>query len=170
MAAKITDLGYPIEEQEILRVARVAASVGRPHVAKALIKKGYFSTVAEVFQTLLNRDKPGYVPHYKLTPAEVIALIRQAGGISVLAHPGLVGKDQQVRQIIDLGIDGLEVYHPKHDAAAVERYRILAQDHELLVSGGSDYHAIPGRFPEKLGEFIVPNSVANVFVDRISGL
>jgi predicted metal-dependent phosphoesterase TrpH len=170
MAAKITDLGYPIEEQDILEAAQGAASVGRPHVAKALIKKGYFTSVADVFHSLLSQDKPGYVPHYKLAPGEVIDLIRQAGGVSILAHPGLVGNDQQVRDIIDSGIDGLEVYHPQHDAVAVDRYLSLAQGQGLFVTGGSDYHAIPGRFPERLGEFLVPDNVAELFVSRISGL
>jgi predicted metal-dependent phosphoesterase TrpH len=170
MAAKITALGYPIAEQDIVEVARGSTSVGRPHVAKALIEKGYFTSVSDVFHSLLNRDKPGYVPHYKLTPSEVIGLISQAGGVSILAHPGLVGNDQQVRYIIESGIDGLEVYHPKHDVEAVDRYLSLAQDQRLLVTGGSDYHAIPGRFPERLGEFLVPNNVANLFVSQISGL
>ncbi len=167
MAMKITELGYPIDEGEILAVAKGAAA-GRPHVATALVEKGYFASVAEVFQTLLNYDKPGYVPHYKMTPDEVIALIRQAGGVSVLAHPGLVGNDQQVQQMIETGIDGLEVYHPQHDGAATAKYLALAQNHGLLISGGSDYHAISGRFPEKLGEFSVPESIAKAFLDRIN--
>lgn len=167
MATKLNALGYPVEEDHIFHIARDAASVGRPHVAKALVEKGYFPTIAEVFHALLNRDKPGYVPHYKLSPIEVISLIVQAGGIPILAHPGLVGDDKMVKHMIDSGIAGLEVYHPRHDAAAIERYSLVCEEYGLLISGGSDFHAIPGRYPEALGIFQVPTLVAETFISKL---
>lgn len=160
MAQKLTTLGYPVEVSHILQIAREATAIGRPHVAKALVENGYFATVSEVFEALLNRDKPGYVPHYKLTPQEAIQLIHEAGGIAVLAHPGLVGDDKQVSMVIDSKVDGLEVFHPKHDAAAILLYSALAQQYGLLITGGSDFHGIPGRFPERLGQFLIPESAA----------
>lgn len=169
MTAKITALGYPVTEREVIRAAQGAASLGRPHLAKVLVEKGYFAAVADAFDVLLGRDKPGYVPHYKLTPAAVVEVIHQAGGIAVLAHPGLVGDDRRVQAAIDLGIEGIEVYHPQHDAAAIDRYLALAALRDLLVTGGSDYHAIPGRFPERLGEFPVPDRVAALFIGRLGG-
>lgn len=164
MTAKLSDLGYPITVEDIMHIVQDTASVGRPHVAQVLVNKGYFTSINEVFDNLLNHDKPGYVPHYKLSPQEVIHLLREAGGISVLAHPGLVGNDQLVISMIDYGVDGLEVFHPRHDAVAIERYCQLAKKHNLVMTGGSDFHAIPGRYPEKLGSFVMPNSSAKTLI------
>lgn len=168
MADKLCSLGYQISEQEILRHAKQATSVGRPHVAKALVEKGYFATVGEVFDALLSHDKPGYVPHYKLTPFQVISLIRAAGGVPILAHPGLIGNEEEVEKLILGGIAGLEVYHPEHAPGDVERYRLIVKERSLMATGGSDYHAIPGRFPEKLGVFCPPPEVAAAFLAKIN--
>lgn len=170
IADKLCALGYQISEEEILGNARHAASVGRPHVAKALVEKGYFATISEVFDTLLGHDKPGYVPHYKLTPLQVISLIREAGGVPILAHPGLIGNDEEVEKLILGGIAGLEVYHPEHSPDDVDRYRLIVKERSLLATGGSDYHAIPGRSPEKLGVFCPPPAVAAAFLSQINRL
>lgn len=160
MVAKLTKLGYPLSVDRVMAIAGDTSAVGRPHVAAALVERGYFPDIATVFEAVLSHDRPGYVPHYKLSPAESIALIKGAGGLAVLAHPGLVGDDAVVRKVIDLGIDGLEVYHPMHASAATAKYAALAATHRLAVTGGSDFHALPGRFPEQLGVFTVPGELA----------
>ncbi|MDT8901380.1 PHP domain-containing protein [Anaeroselena agilis] len=160
MVAKLADLGYPVAYDRVLAIAGASSSVGRPHVAHALVEEGYFPDVAAVFDTVLERGKPGYVPHYKLTPAGTVALIKNAGGLAVLAHPGLVGDDAVVRAMLELGIDGIEAYHPSHDKEATARYLAMADEYGLAVTGGSDFHGIPGRFPETLGEFVVPGDLA----------
>lgn len=160
MVAKLSKLGYPVSLDRVCFHAGETSAVGRPHVAAALVERGYFPDTAAVFDTLLGRDRPGYVPHYKLTPAQTVEIIKAAGGIAVLAHPGLVGDDAIVDEVIARGIDGLEVYHPKHDTAATARYAALAAARRLAVTGGSDFHAIPGRFPEQLGVFTVPGELA----------
>lgn len=157
---KLVALGFNITYQEVLDIAGAATSIGRAQISKTLVAKGYFSTVGDVFEKLLAKGGPAYVPHDKLSPAGVIALIRKAGGIAVLAHPGLVGDDQVVLEVIQTGIDGLEVYHPRHDAKQTEQYLELARRHRLLVTGGSDFHGIPRRFPETLGVVTVPASLA----------
>lgn len=157
---KLVSLGFNITYQEVLDIAGQATSIGRAQISKTLVAKGYFPTVGAVFEKLLIKGGPAYVPHDKLSPADVIALIKNAGGTAVLAHPGLVGNDQVVLDVIRAGIDGLEVYHPRHDAEQTEQYLELARRYRLLVTGGSDFHGIPGRFPETLGLVAVPASLA----------
>lgn len=161
MIAKLQQLGYSITYQRVLELAGSATAIGRPHIAKALVEKEFFSTISEVFIALLDKNGPAYVPHYKLTPKQVIELIKKAGGIAVLAHPGLIGNDDIVLDIIHSGICGLEVYHPKHDEKQTQKYLNMAHQHDLLITGGSDFHAIPARFPQKLGIFTVPATLAS---------
>ncbi|MBP2642210.1 MAG: hypothetical protein H6Q67_97 [Firmicutes bacterium] len=153
MVTKLNSLGYEISYDSVLKIAGEATSIGRPHIAAALIDAKYFSNVADVFDVLLEKRKPAYIPHYKMSPAETIQLIVRAGGVPVLAHPGLVGNDAIVMEIIALGIQGIEVYHPSHNPSQVSRYLQLATEHNLLVTGGSDFHGIAGRVPERLGEY-----------------
>lgn len=160
MVAKLVKLGYPVSYDRVMTIAGDTSSVGRPHVAAALVEKGYFRDVEAAFAAVLSHDKPGYVPHYKLTPAETITLIKQAGGLPVLAHPGLVGDDAVVAAVLAMGVAGLEVYHPMHSPAEVAKYRELAERQGLIVTGGSDFHGMPGRFPERLGLFSVPSELA----------
>lgn len=159
MVEKLNQLGYDISYSQILAIAGQAKSVGRPHIAKALVAGGFFETVSEAFEFALAKNGPAYVPHYKLTPAQVIKLIGQVGGIAVLAHPGLVGDDALVMELIKAGIRGLEAYHPEHDQTATQKYLALANKYNLKITGGSDFHAIPGRYPEKLGMFTVPAAI-----------
>jgi len=154
--AKLNQLGYSITYLRVLELAGQVTSIGRPHIAKALVEKSYFSTVSDVFTTLLDTNGPAYIPHYKLTPKQVIQLIKRAGGVPVLAHPGLVGNDRIVLDIIDAGIAGLEVYHPKHDEEQIQKYLKMAHKYQLAITGGSDFHGIPSRFPHKLGIFTIP--------------
>lgn len=160
MIAKLHQLGYAVTYQRVLELAGHATAIGRPHIAKALVEKGFFPTVSDVFITLLNKNGPAYVPHYKLTPKQAIELIKKSGGIPVLAHPGLIGNDDIVLDIIDSGICGLEVYHPKHTEEQIQKYLAMANHYRLTITGGSDFHAIPARFPHKLGIFTVSAALA----------
>lgn len=165
MIYKLNLLGYVIDYQRVLEIAKQATSLGRPHLAKALIEKGYFSNISDVFTILLNKNAPAYVSHYKLTPLQVITLIKKAGGIPVLAHPGLVGNDTIVLDLINVGILGLEVYHPTHNELQTQKYLDIARQHHLLVTGGSDFHGIPTRFPERLGLFTIPATFAEILIN-----
>lgn len=152
----LVKLGYNITYEQVMNIADNATAVGRPHIAKALVEKKYFSSITEVFETLLYKNGPAYVPHYKLSPQLVIKLIEKCGGIPVLAHPGLIGDDNILFEILKLGIKGLEVYHPAHDAIQTQHYRSIAIKNNLVVTGGSDFHANPDRYPDKLGMFPIP--------------
>lgn len=162
--AKLNQLGYLIDYDRVVEFAGQSTAIGRPHVAEVLVENGYFKTVDEVFKVLLANDGPAYVPHYKLTPEQAIKLIEQAGGIAVLAHPGLIGDDNLVLKMIQAGMRGLEVFHPEHDHAMTCKYLDLANKYNLKITGGSDFHAIPGRYPEKLGIF----TISAALVDTLS--
>lgn len=150
---KIAALGYHITVEQCDPKNR---AVGRPHVAKALVKKGYFASVEDAFETLLKRGKPGYEPQPKLSPEESVQLLHQAGGIAVLAHPAEIEDLLLVNKLLaNIPFDGIEVYHPSADEK-MQRYLIcLADKYKLLTSGGSDFHGVEGRFPEQLGVFKV---------------
>lgn len=160
MVKKLNALGYAVNYDRILKIAGQATAIGRPHVAKALVESGYFNQVGDAFPGLLEKNGPAYVPHYKMSPEFAIRLVECAGGIPVIAHPGLIGDDTVVLHLIQEGAKGLEVYHPKHDQFQTDKYLRMTQAHNLLVTGGSDFHGITGRFPERLGEFTVPETLA----------
>lgn len=161
MVDKLNKLGYAIEYSRVLAIAGQATAVGRPHIAKALLENNYFSSVADVFTQVLSANGPAYVPHYKLTPEQVIRLITAAGGMAIVAHPGLIGNDRLVVDLIKAGVHGLEVYHPEHDQVMTSKYLAIAQKYNLKITGGSDFHAIPGRYPDKLGIFTVSAKIVD---------
>lgn len=149
MLAKLDGLGYHIEVEACDPKNR---AVGRPHVAKALVAAGYFNTVQEVFDALLHRGGPAYVPQPKLAPEEAVQLIHEAGGIAVLAHPSELSDGTLPERLLRaVPFDGVEVYHPSADKKAQTKWLQLAQELQLLVGGGSDFHAIPDRYPTELG-------------------
>ena len=149
MLAKLDGLGYHIEVEACDPKNR---AVGRPHVAKALVAAGYFNMVQEVFDALLHRGGPAYVPQPKLAPEEAVQLIHEAGGIAVLAHPSELSDGTLPERLLRaVPFDGVEVYHPSADKKAQAKWLQLAQELQLLVGGGSDFHAIPDRYPTELG-------------------
>lgn len=163
MVDKLCVLGYQVSETEVLTLAGESKSISRSHVARILVKKGYFASIREAFDALLKKGQPAYVPHYRLEPEEIISLIKEAGGTPVLAHPGLVGDDDLVEQLCQSGIEGLEAFYPTHEAADTERYVKLAEKYGLLISGGSDFHGYPTRFPQELGIFTIEDALAEKF-------
>lgn len=153
MLEKLHNLGYEIEVEACDPNNR---AVGRPHVAKALVAKGYFETVQDVFDALLHRGGPAYVPQPKLAPDEAVDLIHKAGGIAVLAHPSELSDGNLPEYLVsNFAFDGIEVYHPSADEADQEKWLALAKKYNILVSGGSDFHGISDRFPTELGIFEV---------------
>lgn len=160
MVRKLQAIGYPLTEKDVLEVAGKTESIGRAHIAQAMVNKGFFSRLGEVFDAVLGKRGPAYVPHYRMRPEEIIRLIKAAGGIAVVAHPFLIGDDQIVLRLIRQGIDGIEVFHPKHTVEISEKYKQMALENKLLITGGSDYHAIPTRYPTRLGEFTIDDGYA----------
>lgn len=147
MAQKMADLGLPVTMADVQAEAGEDADViARPHFAQALMKKGIVSSVKEAFDRYLATGKPLYLPKQVLTPKDAIALLRAAGGVAVMAHPGLVPlADEALAARIaalasEAGLDGIEAYYSQHSPAQTERFLALADRLVLLVTGGSDFH------------------------------
>jgi 3',5'-nucleoside bisphosphate phosphatase len=153
---RLAALDVPVDVDEVLATAGPGV-VGRPHVAAALIRLGHVRSMDDAFKRFLGARAEAFVPRPAFHPAEAIAMIGEAGGVSVLAHPGAAVPDGMVRELVAAGLDGIEVWHPQHGPALLKRYRELAAELDLLVTGGSDYHG-PGRHTD-LGDLKVPASV-----------
>jgi predicted metal-dependent phosphoesterase TrpH len=139
MVARLRKAGVTIDAEEVLRLAG-DGTVGRPHVARILLKHGYVSTMAEAFSRYIGPKNPGFVPGSPLPPSEVIRVIRHSGGVPVLAHPIYLNRDDLIDRFVDEGLAGLEVYHSGHTPEAIRRFEQIAQRLGLLKTGGSDYH------------------------------
>lgn len=139
MLFRLSDLGFPLDFGEIQKIAGEGV-IGRPHLAVAMVNEGYVTNVHEAFSRFLGKGAPAYVPREKMSLREAIQLIKEVKGIPVLAHPGLLGSFQLVRQIIDCGIMGIEVEYPEHIPSQKEYLLRLCRDHGLIPTGGSDFH------------------------------
>lgn len=147
---KLRGLGYVLTNEEVLaeadRRSNNIAVVGRPHIAQALIRKGYVASVDQAFATLIGEGKPAYARRDTLPPGQAVDAIHHAGGVAILAHPvQLHPRDKDhlaaiLRRAVDLGIDGVETRHSDHEPDVVQRLTELADDLGLLTTGGSDYH------------------------------
>lgn len=136
---KLQDLGLPIRKAEVEKITK-GESVGRPHIAQVLVNKGVVRSIREAFDYYIGAGAPAYVPRYKITPEEGIDLVRKAGGVAVLAHPGIYGLDKGIAQWVNAGLQGIEVSHSEHTLEDEKRYRELANEYGLLMTGGSDFH------------------------------
>lgn len=170
MVAKLQQLGYDVSETEVLTLAGSSKSISRSHIGRVLVKKGYFPSIREAFDALLAKGQPAYVPHYRLEVREIVDLVKAAGGTPVLAHPKLVGDDALVERICQSGIEGLECFYPRHNEEDTQRYLAMADRYGLLVSGGSDYHGFPTRYPTELGVFTIEDQWAEKFYRPVQKL
>ena len=139
MVKRLAQAGVRIDAEEVLELAG-EGTVGRPHVARVLLKHGYIATVAEAFQRYIGEGHPGFVPGSPLPPARIIRLIRGAGGIPALAHPVYLKRDELIDRFAREGLVGLEVYHSGHTPDRVRHYEQIADRLKLLKTGGSDAH------------------------------
>lgn len=120
--------------------------LGRPHIAEAMIQKGFVSSIGEAFDKYLGTDRPAYVDKYRMESHEAIRTILSAGGIPVLAHPALIKfkADESLENLIGrlkaMGLKGMEVFYPEHSAALTDAYTACAKRHGLLITGGTDFH------------------------------
>jgi predicted metal-dependent phosphoesterase TrpH len=141
LLAEDFDISWP----DVLEHARPGASLGRPHMADALVRKGIVATRDEAFADILSSRSRYYVGHYAIDARRAIRLVRDAGGVPVMAHPlahrrGRVVSDSVIAELAAVGLGGIEVFHPDHDDANVRRAQELADQLGLLVTGSSDYH------------------------------
>ncbi|MEK8131937.1 PHP domain-containing protein [Paenibacillus filicis] len=145
---KLQALGMEITMADVLAsvslLRREGDTVGRPHIADALVRKGYVGSMAEAFERYLGKGAAAYANPPRITPFEALVWIREAGGAPVLAHPGLYGCDELIPTLAAQGLAGLEVYHADHTPEQETAYAAMAQRHGLLVTAGSDYHGERG--------------------------
>ncbi len=141
MVARLKDLGVGqhISADDVFEHAQTA-SVGRPHLAAVMYEKGIVGSAREAFDRYISEDGPAYVAYATMTPEQGVALIREAGGVAVFAHPMSTQKDEIIPGLVDAGLQGIEAYYPSHPVVTIDFYESLAKRYGLVVTGGSDYH------------------------------
>ena len=139
MVARLNKLRVPLSAEAVFALANCRAP-GRPHVARALGRAGFCANLDEAFERFLKKNRPAWVPKFKMSAGEAINLIHQGQGVAVLAHPGLNRTDRVIPGMVKAGLDGIECFHSKHSTAMSERYLEIADKYHLLVTGGLDCH------------------------------
>jgi predicted metal-dependent phosphoesterase TrpH len=163
--ARLREMGMPLDSGRLKEIAG-NGSVGRPHIATALLEAGHVGSLGEAFGRYLARGKQAYVGRERLEAAEAGVVIKQAGGIPVLAHPAKLGGPQAIEQILDDGMEGVEVYHTDHTAMDVEMLLGIAKRRDLLVTGGSDSHGPYSEKPVAVGSLDIPEWVGEQVLAR----
>ena len=154
MVEKLNSAGIGVRAEDVFKLAG-RGTVGRLHLAQAMLKTGQVKNFKEVFNKYIGFAKPCYAPHEKFSAQEAMEFLSQVGGVPVLAHPGIMNKDEYIPELMKYGLRGLEVYHTDHGAAAVRRYEELAERYSLLKTGGSDCHGM-GKGKPLIGTVRVP--------------
>ena len=156
MVSKLESLGIHIKWQRVQEIAG-SGSIGRPHIAQAMLEKGYITSLKEAFTKYISRGGPAYVEREKMTPVEAVELILQAKGLPVLAHPFTINDPETL--VVELkvaGLVGIEAYYNGYTADEISRLVNLADKHGLIASGGSDYHGLDASSETMIGGVDVP--------------
>lgn len=175
MIGRLNHLGFKISEEEVREVVG-RGQPGRPHLARAMMKKGVVNSIDEAFDRYLGNGQPAYVQKYRLPYRQAIETILRAGGIAVLAHPGLLELPAEadlalLQRLKRAGLGGIEAYYPRHSAEAAARYRRLAQKLALLITGGTDFHGdiTPDiQLGSARGGFSVPYEIYRALAARLA--
>ena len=141
MVARLNELNVPLKAEAVFALAN-CRSPGRPHVARALVQAGHCKSHDQAFERFLKKGRPAWVPKAKMSALQAIELIHQAGGLAVMAHPGLNRTDEVIPDLVDAGMDGIECFHTKHSNSTARHYLDMADHFKLLVTGGSDCHGL----------------------------
>lgn len=152
---KLKAFNITIEAEEVFRLAGNNASVGRLHIAQAMLNAGAAKSMKEIFEKYIGFLKPCYVPYTKFSPEEAIQIILRVGGVPVLAHPDLMGHDGYIDEFVGYGLRGIEVYHTDHRPSVAKRYEEIAKRLNLVMTGGSDCHGM-GKGRILMGTVKVP--------------
>lgn len=160
IVARLADLGAPLDFADV--AARAAGSIGRPHIADALVAAGHARDRQDAFDRFLGDDGPATVPHRRLSPEEAVRLVADSGGAPALAHPASLrlapeGLSSLLARLAAAGLRGVEVYRPDHEPERRDAYAALARRHDLVATGGSDFHRpADGLLPGDTGEPPLP--------------
>ena len=154
IVGKLNDLNIPLTIESVLDQAG-EGSVGRPHIAHALVEEGHTESYHEAFSKYIGFGKPAYQKKYQVSPQAAIDLISAAGGLSFIAHPGNSIDEKLLSELIAVGVDGIEVIHPSHSPERVAHYNGIVSEYFLLASGGSDFHGGKRNDGELLGQYCI---------------
>ena len=166
MVAALNKLGIPLKAESVFALAN-CKSPGRPHVARALVKEGLIGSLDQAFEKYLKKGRPAWIPKTKMSALESVELIHQAGGLAVMAHPGLNRTDEIIPALVDAGLDGIECFHTKHSTAMAERYLEIAEKYHLLVTGGSDCHGF-SKVKPLIGTVKLPYDHVQKMKDKVA--
>ena len=178
IAERLLSLGMPIDVESVLlaAAARPGSSVGRPQVARELVKRGYVASVQEAFELWLATGRPAFIARTGPSPSAIVDTLHDAGGIASIAHPGVTKRDELIAPLVEHGLDAIEVYHSDHSAQDVQAYRNMSLRLGALVSGGSDFHGDdpatnPARLSRsQLGAVTLPPEAFAALESRASSL
>ncbi|XUX00367.1 MAG: PHP domain-containing protein [Dehalogenimonas sp.] len=163
---RLRELGMPLEWERVKEIAGDAV-IGRPHIAQAMLEKGYISYLGEAFDKYINRGGPGYVERIKMAPAEAVALIKSVGGVPVMAHPlTLPGYEKLIEELIPAGLAGIEVHYASFKDWEIERLKRLAGRLGLVATGGTDFHGLDPSTETMIGGQPVPISAVEGLLQR----
>lgn len=172
---QLNQLGMDLTMEELVRVVG-NSSAGRPHVARLMVQKGMADSIEDAFDRFLAKNRPAYVEKFRVPMADAIDAINHAGGVAVLAHPYLNGLSDPVRfetflqALCSMGLKGIEALYPDHPPAVAAEYCRLARKHQLLITGGTDFHGQvnPGvQMGVARGDFHVPYSIYETLVAHL---
>jgi hypothetical protein len=156
MLAKLKDIGLPLEWSRVKEIASTEA-IGRPHIAQAMLEKGYITSLSEAFTRYIGWGQPAFVARAKVTPGDAVQSILRAHGLPVLGHPLTISEPEpMVVELKASGLVGLEAYYDGYSAAEVSRLVSLAEKYGLITTGGSDYHGLDASTETPIGEARVP--------------
>ena len=152
---RLAALGAPIDVEALIE-RQHGQPLLRPHIAAALVEAGHAADGADAFDRFIGEGKPAYVARRGATPQQVVAIIRDAGGLSSMAHPGVTRQDGLIPGLADAGLDALEVYHTDHGADETARYLAMARRLGLAITGGSDFHGFRSAHSNGFGTVCLP--------------
>ncbi len=163
---KLNSINISLDLHDVLEQAGIG-SVGRPHIANALVEQGMIGSYHEAFEKYIGVNGPAYEEKYHISPADAFKLIASSGGLSFLAHPGKYMTEVEISALIQSGLDGIEVVHPSHSPTLQEYYRGVVNHYFLLESGGSDFHGGKKNDEYAFGHSVVPMHVVHAMRKRL---
>jgi len=164
MIAKLNKLNIHINWQQVQKIAG-SGTLGRPHIAQAMLDKGYIKSFKEAFTKYIGLDGPAYVERHKITPAEAVAIIKEANGLPVLAHPFTTKQpEKMIAELQAVGLVGIEVYYNGYTKEERNTLARLASKHSLIATGGSDYHGLDDNAETMIGDANVPQESAQQLI------